>query len=155
MRLTNRLAFRPPGLTGLWDGLVRTGLILTPHGDTYGFGHSIGQFDEPLFTSVCGSTTVTTPALRFRSAVPVGHQVRVRWDELPASCSTRRMVLVPTVGKFARRSVRCNVLSDHVAVPSERRLGDRWAVATILARALAAYLGLRPRPAAIASAANP
>src|ERR1041385_9105400 len=28
MRLTHRLALRPPGLTGLWDGLVRTGLIL-------------------------------------------------------------------------------------------------------------------------------
>src|ERR1700716_2465225 len=33
MRLTNRLALRPPGLTWLRDSLVRTGLILAPHGD--------------------------------------------------------------------------------------------------------------------------
>ena len=83
MRLTNRLALRPPGLTGLWDGLVRTGLILAPHRDTYLFSNVVGEFDEPLFTSVWGSTTVTMPALRLRCAVPVGHQVRVRWYELP------------------------------------------------------------------------
>src|SRR5216684_1038695 len=88
----------PPGLASLRDGLVRTCLILAPHGDPYDFSHSVGKFDEPLFTSVCGSTTVTTPALRFRCAVPVGHHVRVRWYELPASCSTRRIVLVPTFG---------------------------------------------------------
>ena len=86
---------------------------------------------------------------------PVGHQVRVRWYELPASCSTRRMVLVPSVGKLPRRKVRCKVLSDHVAVPSARRLGDRWAVATICARALAAYIGRRPRPRAMRTAASP
>jgi len=155
MRLTNRFALRSPGLTRLRDGLVRTCLILTPHGNTYAFSDAVRKFDEPLFSSVRGSTTVTTPALRFRCAVPVGHHVRVRWYELPASSSTRRMVLVPTVGKPPRRNFRCKVLSDHVAVPSTRRLGDRWAVATIRARALGTYLCLRPRPAAISSAANP
>ena len=65
------------------------------------------------------------PALRLRCAVPVGHHVRVRWYELPASCSTRRIVLVPICGNLALRKLRCNVLSDHVAVPSARRLGDR------------------------------
>jgi hypothetical protein len=125
MRLTKRFALRSPGLTWLGDGLVRAGLVLTPHGQTYAFSDVVGEFDEPLFTSVWGSTTVTTPALRLRCAVPVGHQVRVRWYELPASCSTRRMVLVPSVGKLARRrKVRCKVLSDHVAVPSVRRLGE-------------------------------
>ena len=81
--------------------------------------------------------------------------MRVRWYELPASCSTRRMVLVPSVGKLPRRKVRCKVLSDHVAVPSVRRLGERWAVATICARALAAYIGRRPRPRAMRTAASP
>src|SRR3989454_684443 len=126
-RLTTRLALRSPRLTGLRDGLVRACLILTPHGNTYAFRDVIGEFDAPLFSSVCGSTTVTTPVLRLRCAVPVGHQVRVRWYELPASCSTRRTVLVPMRGKPDRRSVRCNVLSDHVAVPSVRRSGSRWA----------------------------
>src|SRR3989440_3794457 len=155
MRLAKRLALRSPGLTGLRDGLVRAGLILTPHGNPYAFSDVVGEFDEPLFTSVCGSMTVTTPALRLRCAVPVGHQVRVRWYELPASCSTRRMVLVPSVGKLPRRKVRCKVLSDHVAVPSVRRLGERCAVATICARAAAAYVGRRPRPRAMRMAANP
>src|SRR5438128_314885 len=155
MRLTNWLTLRPPGLTGLRNGLVRACLILTPHGNTYAFSDVVGEFDEPLFTSVCGSTTVTTPVLRFHCAVPVGHHVRVRWYELPASCSTRRMVLVPTLGKSPRRKVRCKVLSDHVAVPSARRLGVRWAIATIRARALATYVGLRPRPVAMRSAARP
>src|SRR5438128_7674267 len=125
MRLTNRLPLGPPGLTRLRNGLVRACLILAPHGNTYGFRDVVGEFDQPLFTSVCGSTTVTTPALRLRCAVPVGHQVRVRWYELPASCSTRRIVLVPTWGKPVRRRLRCKVVSDQVAVPSVRRSGWR------------------------------
>ena len=155
MRLTNRLPLGPPGLTRLRNGLVRACLILAPHGNTYAFRDVVGEFDAPLFSSVCGSTTVTTPVLRLRCAVPVGHQVRVRWYELPASCSTRRMVLVPSVGKLCRRNARCKVLSDHVAVPSVRRLGERCAVATICARALAVYVGRRPRPRAMRTAASP
>src|SRR5579864_37757 len=155
MRLPKWLALRSPGLTRLRDRLVRSGLILTPHGKAFSFSDVVGEFDEPLFSSVWGSMTVTTPVLRLRCAVPVGHHVRVRWYELPASCSTRRMVLVPSVGKLSRRKVRCKVLSDHVAVPSVRRLGERWAVATICARALAAYIGCRPRPRAMRTAASP
>lgn len=127
VRLAHRLALRSPGLAWLGNGLVWTSFILTPDGNTREFSGAIGQFDQPLFTSVSGSTTVTTPALRLRCAVPVGHHVRVRWYELPASCSTRRIVLLPTCGKPARRSVRCNVLNDHVAVSE------------------LAYLVLRPR----------
>src|SRR5207249_11760630 len=85
MRLTKRFALRSPGLTWLRDRLVRAGLILTPHGQTYALSNVVGEFDAPLFTSVWGSTTVTTPALRLRCAVPVGHHVRVRWYELPRS----------------------------------------------------------------------
>jgi hypothetical protein len=84
---------------------------------------------------VFGSTTSATPALRLRCAVPVGHQVRVRWYELPASRNTRRIVVAPTRGRPSRRSVRSNVLSDQVAVPSVFRSGERCAVATIRARA--------------------
>jgi hypothetical protein len=78
------------------------------------------------------------PLLRFRSAVPVGHQVRVCWYELPAAWSTRRMVVAPNCGKASRRRVRCKVLNDHVAVPSAFRSGARCAVATMWARAAGA-----------------
>ena len=115
VRLAPRASLRLPGLASLGHGLIRASLILTPQRDAHRFGHAIGQFDQPLFTSVFGSVTVTTPALRLRCAVPVGHQVRVRWYELPASSSTRRMVLVPTCDKPARRKLRCKVVSDQVA----------------------------------------
>jgi hypothetical protein len=49
MRLTNRLALTPPGLTRLWDGLVRTGLLLARHRGTYAFSDVVREFDEPLF----------------------------------------------------------------------------------------------------------
>src|SRR6266702_3114866 len=127
MRLPWRPTDRRPADSWLGDGLVGARFILTPHREAGGLGQAVGLVDGPLFSSVFGSTTCTTPALRLRCAVPVGHQVRVRWYELPASCSTRRMVLVPSVGKLCRRKVRCKLLSDHVAVPSVRRLGDRWA----------------------------
>jgi hypothetical protein len=78
MRLALRVAFGLPGLTGLGDRLVRAGLILAPQWDAQRFRDVIGQVDQPLFSSVFGSTTVTTPDLRLRWAVPVGHQVRVR-----------------------------------------------------------------------------
>ncbi len=78
MRLAARLALGLPGLTRLGDGLIRASLILAPQWDAYRFGDVIGQIDQPLFCSVFGSITVTTPDLRLRWAVPVGHQVRVR-----------------------------------------------------------------------------
>jgi hypothetical protein len=64
-------------------------------------------------------------------------------------------VLAPKYGNRCWRSVRCNVLSDHVAVPSVRRSGARCAVATIRARSAAVYVRRRPRPGAIPSAASP
>jgi len=53
----------------------------------------------------------------------------------------------------ATRVLSANLCSDIPRPP--RRLGDRWAVATIRARALGTYLCLRPRPAAISCAASP
>jgi hypothetical protein len=60
--------------------------------------------------------TRTGPSVRVRSAVPVGHHVRVRWYALPASWSTRRIVVAPTCGNPSRRSRRCSVERDQVAV---------------------------------------
>ena len=123
VRLRVGVSLRLPGLTGLRNRLIRTSLVLAPQRDAHLFGDVIGQVDQPLFFSVSGSTTVTTPDLRLRWAVPVGHQVRVRWKELPASCSTRRIVLVPTRDNPAPRKLRWRVVSDQVAVPSVRRFG--------------------------------
>ena len=78
MGLALRVALGLPGLTRLRNGLIWPSLILAPHWDAQTFGYAVGQFDEPLFCSVLGSTTVTTPDFRLRWAVPVGHQVRVR-----------------------------------------------------------------------------
>ena len=78
MRLALRAASGLPGLTWLRNCLIRASLILAPQCDAHRFGDVIGQVDQPLFSSVFGSTTVTTPDLRLRWAVPVGHQVRVR-----------------------------------------------------------------------------
>ena len=78
MRLELRVALGLPGLTGLRNRLTRAGLILAPQWDAHRFGDVIGLVDQPLFSSVFGSTTVTAPDLRLRWAVPVGHQVRVR-----------------------------------------------------------------------------
>ncbi len=77
MRLAERLALGLPGLARLRDGLIRAGLILAPQRDAHRFGDAIGQVDQPLFSSVFGSTTVTTPALRLRWAVP-GRTPRAR-----------------------------------------------------------------------------
>jgi hypothetical protein len=78
VRLERRLPDRCPGDAGLRYRLVGPGLILAPDRDAGRLGYPVRQVDGPLFSSVCGSTTWTTPAFRFRWAVPVGHQVRVR-----------------------------------------------------------------------------
>src|SRR5204862_7722010 len=66
----------PPGLPDwlptrarLRDGLVGSRLVLAPDGHAGRFCSAIGQLDQPLFSSVCGSVTRTPPLLRLRSAV--------------------------------------------------------------------------------------
>jgi hypothetical protein len=68
-----------PGRPRLWDRLIRPGFILAPYRHPSRLSQLIGRFNQLFFSSVCGSTTFTTPLLRLRWAVPVGHQVRVRW----------------------------------------------------------------------------
>lgn len=76
--LARRLGLRLPGSAGLGDRLVGAGLILAEQRDPRRFGLAVGLLDQPLFRSVWGSVTVTGPPWRWRTAVPVGHQVRVR-----------------------------------------------------------------------------
>jgi hypothetical protein len=79
VRLERRLPDGRPRPPGLRDRLVWPGLVLAPERQTGRLGYPVREVDGPLFSSVWGSTTCTTPDLRFRCAVPVGHQVRVRW----------------------------------------------------------------------------
>ena len=68
---------RMPGLSRLGNGLIGTGLVLAPQRHTAGFRRGVGRLDHPLFSPALGSWTVTGPPARLRTAVPVGHQVRV------------------------------------------------------------------------------
>jgi hypothetical protein len=80
-----------------------------------------------FFALASASWTLTSPRLRLRMATPVWHQVRSFCQVMPASCSTAQIVYVLTLGRpsGARRSARCNVFSDQVAVPFRSRCGGR------------------------------
>jgi hypothetical protein len=78
VRLSQRITFRLPTCPRIGNRLVRPRLILAPQGNARWFRPPIGPLDQPLFSSVAGSPTVTTPLLPTRCAVPVGHQVRGR-----------------------------------------------------------------------------
>lgn len=78
MILALRLALWLPRRTGMGTRLVRTRLILTPDRNPAGFRRPIDPVDQRFFSSAAGSVTITTPLLRTRRAVPVGHHVRVR-----------------------------------------------------------------------------
>src|SRR5437660_12780734 len=41
-----RLALTLPGLSGLWDGLIRAGLVLAPQRDAHRFGDASGEVDH-------------------------------------------------------------------------------------------------------------
>src|SRR6266702_8481206 len=73
VRLATRRPVREPSCTGMRDCLIWPGFVLAPDGDAARFGQPIGGLDHPFFSSVSGSTTVTTPLFRTRWAVPVGH----------------------------------------------------------------------------------
>src|SRR5206468_2119623 len=115
MRLPWRPTDRRPADSWLGDGLVGARFILTPHREAGGLGQAVGLVDGPLFSSVFGSTTRTTPAFRLRCAVPAGHQVRVRCYELPASRKIRRIVVAPT---------GCRPSSRSASQPPARRPGS-------------------------------
>lgn len=78
MRLAGRLFFGLPTGAGLRNRLVGTRFVLTPDLQPERLTQRVGLLNQFFFVSASGSTTVTTPSLRLRWAVPVGHQVRVR-----------------------------------------------------------------------------
>src|SRR5207237_7770777 len=131
--------FRLPTLTRLGRRLERPGLVGTPDLQSRPGCQPVGVLDQLFFAPVSGSVTVTTPALRRRRGCPVGHQVRVLWNEYPAARTTCQMVEVETWGRpsGAARRTRRRIASDQVAVPSRSGVGVR-----------AASRRLRPRPSA-------
>jgi hypothetical protein len=57
---------------------LRPRFVLAVHRDSRRLRSHVRLLDQPLFGSASGSTTGTIPALRWRRAVPVAHQARVR-----------------------------------------------------------------------------
>ena len=66
-----------PGLTLIWCGLKRASFVLGPNTQPQRFAEQVGILNQVFFAVVSGSVTSTTPALRLRVAVPVGHQERL------------------------------------------------------------------------------
>jgi hypothetical protein len=77
--LAGRLALGPPGRAGMGHRLERPGLIRTPDRKAHRLAREVGLLDQLFFDSASGSVTSMVPALRFRNAAPVGHQVRLCW----------------------------------------------------------------------------
>jgi len=76
MRLLVRFTFRLPGLAVIWCGLKRASFVLGSDTPSQRFAVAIGILNQVFFAVVLGSLTPTSPALRLRVAVPVGHQLR-------------------------------------------------------------------------------
>jgi hypothetical protein len=71
------MACRMPSRSRLRNGLIGASLILTAQRYSASFCLGIGRFNQTLFSPARGSWTVTGLPARLRTAVPVGHQVRV------------------------------------------------------------------------------
>jgi hypothetical protein len=65
---------------------------LAAYGHTGRLRLAVCLLDQPFFASLPTSWTVTGPRLRLRTAVPVGHHVRLCCQLQPASLSTHQMV---------------------------------------------------------------
>lgn len=75
--LEGRLTLQVPVFSRLGNGLIGACFVLTPQRQSSPFRSLVGLLDQVFFSPALGSLTVTVPAFRTRSAVPVGHQVRV------------------------------------------------------------------------------
>lgn len=90
--LTDRFTGRLPTDAQMGYRLERASLIHAPHRQTPLCRDLGGFFDEVFFAMASGSTTSTTPALRFRLTLPVSHQVRSRCQDQFAWCKVSQMV---------------------------------------------------------------
>src|SRR5438874_6082137 len=157
MRVPSRPTDGLPVRAWLRNCLVGAGFVHTPHGQAHAFPFGVGLLDQTFFALASGPWTLTSPRLRLRTAWLVSHQVRSFCQVMPASCSTAQMVYVLTLGRpsGARRSARCKVFKDQVAVPSSSRSGARRNFFRIRSRSSAPYwVGGRP-PGCRSTAARP
>src|SRR3954452_18757535 len=81
-----------PRHAGLWHGLKRPRLVLTPNGQPQLGAPCVGLLDQLFLAVVSGSLTRTTPCLRVRIATPVSHQVRLFFQLRRPACSVRQIV---------------------------------------------------------------
>src|SRR3954453_6510775 len=116
-----------PRHAGLWQGLERPRLVLTPNGQPQLGAPCVGLLDQLFLAVVSGSLTRTTPCLRVRITTPVSHQVRLFCRLRPPACKGRQIVNVLSRGSpsSACRKALCSRLNAQVAVPSCSRWGVR------------------------------
>lgn len=86
------LSFWFPMVPRIGDGLVWSGFILRPDGQSLLLSYGVRLLDEFFLAQASGSLTSTVPLLRTRMAVPVSHQVRSSCHVYPASCKTHKIV---------------------------------------------------------------
>jgi hypothetical protein len=80
VRLPRRLPRRLPGGARLGNGLIGAGFVLAPQLQPERCAETIGTVDQLFLGVASGSVVVTTdPSFRLRRAVPVWHQLRLRW----------------------------------------------------------------------------
>jgi hypothetical protein len=75
--LCRRVRLRLPRNTRMRHGLERAGLIFAPDGEPRLGSLRVGLLDQLFLAGASRSLTRTRPDLRFRSATPVAHQVRL------------------------------------------------------------------------------
>src|SRR3954454_21883065 len=121
-----------PRHAGLWHGLKRPRLVLTPNGQPQLGAPCVGLLNQLFLAVVSGSLARTTPCVRLRITTPVSHQVRLFCQLRPPPCRVRQIVNVLTRGSpsGAWRKAFCSRLKDQAAVPS----GSRWGVRAHSAR---------------------
>src|SRR5215210_4722668 len=146
-----------PRWARLRNRLIGAGLVLAEDWQAQLLCGPIRSFDQFFLGAVCGSVTVTGPAFRRRTTVPVWHQVRLACHEYPACHSVCRIVTVLMAGSpsGAARSARCKVVSDQVAVPSRSRSGARRNSRRMRSRSGSRYRGSGPPPWRRSRAASP
>jgi hypothetical protein len=70
--IADRVACRMPVGAGIGQRSIRSCLVFRPHGQP---GLGIRRLDQLFFAVASGSMTVTVPLFRFRTTVPVSHQL--------------------------------------------------------------------------------
>lgn len=89
MGIADRLPCRVPVGAGIGNRLIGASLVFGVYRQ-----HILGirRLNQVFFATASGSTTVTVPLFRLRTAVPISHQLRSLLQVNPASCRMHQMV---------------------------------------------------------------